>query len=62
MRRLNWPEGTSNTMKRMVLWVIELGQHVMPHGFLHTYVHISDRRAFLDMCVVTWHTLNAKAA
>ena len=49
-------------MKRMVLWVIELGQHVMPHGFLHTYVHISDRRAFLDMCVVTWHTLNAKAA
>ncbi len=36
MRRLYQPEGTSNTMKGMVLWVIDLAQHVMPHGFLHT--------------------------
>lgn len=62
MHCLNWPEGMSNTMKGMVLWDIDLGQHVMPRGFLHTYVHISDMRAFLDMYVVTWHALNAQAA
>ncbi len=51
MHRLNWPEGMSNTIKRMVLWVIDLGQHVMPHGF-YTHMYISQtEKLFLDMCV-----------
>jgi hypothetical protein len=54
MRRLDWPEeGTTNTMKRMVLWVIELRQHVMPHGFLCTFVYIF----FTCLLSVGMHTM-----